>query len=565
MLKINTALDKCRHLRDMQRWQRCTHTKSSASDVKSEENFFKWQKPLGQFTGIRIYNHQLRSKVPLVLRNPQMVTWYTCGPTVYDSTHLGHASTYVKVDIIQRILRDYFKLNLVTAMNITDVDDKIIKRSKECNRSMLELTRAYTSEFQLDMQRLNVMPPDLLAHVSSNILNIQRFIEQLINSKQAYVAQDKSVYFDVANCKSYGKLTDVSLDDVQPEEQQQLQHKRHPADFALWKAKKEQYDPSWLAPWGGEGRPGWHIECSAIASMCFGSKLDFHAGGLDLRFPHHENEEAQCCAHHEQEQWVNYWLHTGQLHLTGEQQKMSKSLGNTISVTQLLEDYSADEFRMACLLSNYRNAMPYSKELMQTACQTLQKFHNFQADLQAYMQFLKPLKLLDEGALVEQLQHMTAEFDNSLRDDFDTARAIGVLMDQMSSISRCIDDQQPDAEEQPAHCLDLLLAAGNFIQKSMRIFGLSQLGAGIQTQAASADSEGINANALIADILALRSKLREQAVNGNLKNMALLAACDEMRNLLQQHGVKVRDHKQGSSWIYNAGRKIREAAKKVVN
>lgn len=150
---------------------------------------------------------------------------------------------------------------------------------------------------------------------------------------------------------------------------------------------KELDEPSWRSSWGGEGRPGWHIECSAIAGMFFGSKLDFHAGGLDLRFPHHENEEAQCCAHYKTDQWVNYWVHMGQLYVSGEKEKMSKSLGNTVSLSEFLKHYSADEFRMACLLSNYRNSMQYSDQLMQTARQTLRKFINFHADLSAYMQF----------------------------------------------------------------------------------------------------------------------------------------------------------------------------------
>ncbi|KAH8348649.1 hypothetical protein KR084_009459 [Drosophila pseudotakahashii] len=518
-----------------------------ADEAPQTDRTFKWLKPVGQHTGINIYNHGMRQKVPLILRNPQMVTWYTCGPTVYDSAHLGHASTYVKVDILQRILRDYFKINLVTAMNITDVDDKIIKRAQLAGLDWQKMARAYEAEFRQDMLRLNVQPPDVRSHVTTTMPVIIQFIQQLIDEKQAYVTADKSVYFDVSQSQNYGKLLKLDLSDEKPDPV-----KRSSADFALWKARKSGSEPTWAAPWGGEGRPGWHIECSAIAGLFFGRQLDFHAGGLDLRFPHHENEEAQCCARYKTDQWVNYWLHTGQLHMVGDQEKMSKSLGNTISVSELLKKYTADEFRMACLLSNYRNAMPYSDQLMQTARQTLQRFKNFQADLSAYTQFLKPVHLMDEGALKAQLTHTVTEFDSCLRDDFDTARAISVLMDQMSSISRCINEQQVDAHEEPAYCMDLLLAAGNFINRAIVSFGVSELieRESLQENRVSSSDRGIDPSLLVDDVLSVRGRMRENATSGDVKNSQLLAACDELRNLLQQHGIQVRDHKKGSSWVF---------------
>ncbi|KAH8250736.1 hypothetical protein KR038_001471, partial [Drosophila bunnanda] len=522
----------------------------SFSDDEQSRNqqAFKWRKPLGQYSGINIYNHAMRQKVPLVLRNPQMVTWYTCGPTVYDSAHLGHASTYVKVDILQRILRDHFKINLVTAMNITDVDDKIINRARLSGIDWLKMARAYESEFRQDMLRLNVQPPDVRCHVTTTMPSIVQFIQELIKDEKAYVTPDKSVYFDVSKSQHYGKLQRLG----QSEEEKTDPAKKNSSDFALWKSRQaSSNEPTWAAPWGGEGRPGWHIECSAIAGLFFGSQLDFHAGGLDLRFPHHENEEAQCCARYKTDQWVNYWIHTGQLSMVGDKDKMSKSLGNTISVSEMLKEYSADEFRMACLLSNYRNAMPYSEQLMMTARQTLQRFKNFQADLSAYTQFLKPIHLLDEGALKAQLAHTVNEFDSSLRDDFDTARAISILIDQMSSISRCINEQHVNAENEPAFCIDLLLAAGNFINRAMVTFGVSEL---VQRESLqekiSSQAHGIDSSLLVDDVLTIRGRMREKATSGEVKNSQLLAACDELRNLLQQHGIQVRDHKQGSSWVF---------------
>ncbi|KAH8402237.1 hypothetical protein KR009_010624, partial [Drosophila setifemur] len=523
-----------------------TCIRNLADDAPLKDGPCTWRRPEGQNTGIHIYNHSLRRKVPLILRNPQMATWYTCGPTVYDSAHLGHASTYVKVDIVQRILRDYFKINLVTAMNITDVDDKIIKRAALSRQNWLNMARTYETEFRQDMLRLNVKAPDVRSHVTTTMPSIILFIQELIAGGHAYVTKDKSVYFDVSKSQNYGKLMKLNL-----AEEKSKTDKRNSEDFALWKARKDDKEPSWQVPWGGEGRPGWHIECSAIAGLFFGRTLDFHAGGLDLRFPHHENEEAQCCARYKTDQWVNYWLHTGQLHMIGDLNKMSKSLGNTISVAEMLKTYTADEFRMACLLSNYRNAMPYGDELMQTARQTLQRFKNFQADLSAYTQFLKPVHLLDEGALKAQLTHTVTQFDDSLRDDFDTARAISVIMDQMSSISRCINEQQVDAQEEPAYCMDLLLAAGNFINRAMVTFGVSELAPGesLKDKIAS-PMHSIDPSLLVDDVLSVRGRMRQQATSGTQRNSQLLSACDELRTLLQHHGIQVRDHKQGSSWVF---------------
>ncbi|EDW31680.1 GL10829 [Drosophila persimilis] len=530
-------------------WRNFQSCRRNFSESPTEPPPYHWHKPMGQHTDIRIYNNGMRRKVPLILRNPNMVTWYTCGPTVYDSAHLGHASTYVKVDIIQRILRNYFNINLVTAMNITDVDDKIIRKARDSGCDWLGMARTYEAEFKQDMLRLNVQPPDIRTHVTSNMPAIVQFIEELINDSHAYVTEDNSVYFDVSKYPHYGKLQRLGMS---TEEKSDL-FKQNSADFALWKAKKEADEPSWAAPWGGEGRPGWHIECSAIAGFFFGHKLDFHAGGLDLRFPHHENEEAQCCVRYQTDQWVNYWMHTGQLYIAGDEQKMSKSLGNTISISEMLQSYTSDEFRMACLLSNYRNAMPYSEQLMLTARQTLQRFKNFQADLSAYTQFLKPIRKLDEGALKAQIAHMVTEFDSSLRDDFDTARGVSVLIDQMTSISRCINEQQVDAEEEPAYCLDLLTAAGNYINRAMLTFGITKL---TETESLSQEiplptaGGAVDPALLIADILAIRGKLRREAISGQQKNIPLLAACDELRNLLEQHGIQIRDHKEGSSWVY---------------
>ena len=383
-----------------------------------------WTEPKGYETGISIFNCTARKKVPLVLRRKNVATWYACGPTVYDTAHIGHASCYVKQDIVQRILKDYFHINLVTAMNVTNIDDKIIKRSAELNEDWMQLAKRYEMEFWKDLTRLHVREPNLKCRVSDYIDQIIQFIENLIKNQSAYVTDDGSVYFELNRYKKYGKLQNLNL-----EQETKHEVKRSALDFALWKASKSSSEPSWLPSWHTqEGRPGWHIECSAMASHLFGSEIDFHSGGLDLRFPHHENEEAQSCAHHGCEQWVNYWLHTGQLHVEGDASKMSKSLKNTISISEMLEKYSAEQFRMLCLLTNYNNQMEYGKDSMDLATSLWKKLQMFQLESKSYVQGLKPLTNFCSESLYNEVGHTARFIDEALRDNFNTARCIDHIM-----------------------------------------------------------------------------------------------------------------------------------------
>ncbi|MCL4139843.1 UNVERIFIED_CONTAM: hypothetical protein GTU68_046492, partial [Idotea baltica] len=279
------------------------------------------------------------------------VTWYNCGPTVYDSAHIGHALCFVRLDIIKRILQDIFHLNVVQVTGITDVDDKIIARTKELNTCVQTLTQKYEKEFFKDMAKLNVLPPSIAPRVTEHIPQILSFVAKIMEKGLAYDVGQGTVYFDTESYGRYGKL-------VKQNEKEIIQifsdsRKKSIRDFVLWKGAAKDDCITWDSPWG-PGRPGWHIECSAMASRFFGEELDLHSGGIDLLFPHHENEEAQCCAHHTRDQWCNYWIHTGHLHIKGNT-KMSKSLYNTISIQKFLEEHSANTFRLYCLFSHYRN------------------------------------------------------------------------------------------------------------------------------------------------------------------------------------------------------------------
>uniref|UniRef100_A0A0K8V664 cysteine--tRNA ligase n=1 Tax=Bactrocera latifrons TaxID=174628 RepID=A0A0K8V664_BACLA len=509
-----------------------------------------WEKPIsGRDTGIQIYNCITREKVPLILSNDTYATWYTCGPTVYDSTHIGHVSCYVKLDIIQRILRQHFNVNLVTALNITDIDDKIIHRSKESGRDWRELSRFYESEFWSDLAQLNIQEPNIKLRVTEHIPRIVEFIKLIIEKGSAYKGSDGSIYFSVNKCENYGKLQKVNMQ-VEPEES--TNGKKASADFALWKAQKTECEPAWPSPWGA-GRPGWHIECSTLASMVFGQRLDFHAGGLDLRFPHHENEEAQSCAYHSTHQWVNYWLHTGQLHIKGQPLKMSKSLKNTISVGAMLERYTADEFRMACALSNYRNAVDYSDAIMQTSRNTLKRFRTFKADCNAYLCGKKRAAHVDAGEVFSDLQRAQHDIDACYKDDFDTASSIGVLLEQSNAVSRQINAGVNEFENNltTSSCVDAIAAVDNFIQQHLHILGFSSVETP-KTQMLGANNE-FNLDAFVEDLLQSRHLIRVRAVAG--KNKELFGICDELRNCLNQHGITIQDHSQGTSWQFSDSKK----------
>ncbi|XP_011310849.1 cysteine--tRNA ligase, mitochondrial, partial [Fopius arisanus] len=331
-----------------------------------------WVKPVGYETEISVYNPIVKKKVPLILKNYKTATWYLCGPTVYDSAHIGHACSYIRFDIIRRILSNFFSISVLPVMGITNIDDKIILHSQGSSKfsSWHHLSKHYEQEFLSEMSQLNVLPPYLYCRVTDYIPEIINFISNLITKEFAYKSTDSSIYFNTSKCPSYGKLR-------KPDENvNTASTKLSPFDFALWKAAKTN-EPFWDSPWG-PGRPGWHIECSAMASITLGDNIDIHSGGIDLSFPHHENEEAQSCCYHQTSQWVNYWLHSGLLHL--EDNKMSKSLQNTITIKELLENFTANQFRLLCLCTHYRSNIDFSHEAMEKAVALMKKFEYFQSD-----------------------------------------------------------------------------------------------------------------------------------------------------------------------------------------
>lgn len=483
----------------------------------------KWLMPYGNPTGIYIYNCVANQRVPVILNDPHVATWYSCGPTVYDAAHIGHASCYVKLDIIQRILKSFFNMKLVTAMGITDIDDKIIKKGLETNTHFKNIAKQYEHEFWLDLLSLNIEKPLLVTRVSEHITCIENFVKKLIENDMAYITKTGSVYFDTSKFDSYGKLQKMQ-DSGDPSDEE----KRNKMDFAMWKGHKPG-QPSWEVSWG-KGRPGWHIECSAMVSKIFGSQLDFHAGGIDLRFPHHENEEAQSCAFHNTTQWANYWLHVGHLRIKGDT-KMSKSLKNTISIPELLNTYSADTFRMACLMSNYRYSMDYNDEVMKTAEDVLNKFKFFLNEAKNYVNSNDKITHDYEDKMLESLQKLEDANLEALKSDFDTATCINNLLNLVASTNRII--RLGDYYPVP------VILITEYIKNVLIKFGLK-----LQDNT----QENIVSDSLIDSLVEFRHTVRLNALSR--KDKELLTACDIVRDKMKSLKVQINDTKKTPSWVF---------------
>lgn len=516
--------------------------KKSYSDLKTHLTPQRdWIQPTGYDTGIKIYNCVTRDMVPLILPRQNVATWYSCGPTVYNSAHIGHASCYVKLDILQRILKSYFGINLVTAMNITDIDDKIIKRSRELEMDWRALSRMYEKEFWEEMAALDVEEPDFKIRVTENIQEIVAFIEKLVKDDLAYAVQDGSVYFEVEKYKNYGKLQRLSL-----EQNEKPASKKSSLDFALWKAAKSTEEPGFETPWSGGGRPGWHIECSVMATEIFGNQIDFHCGGLDLKFPHHENEEAQSCSFHRADQWVNYWIHTGHLHVQGDTDKMSKSLDNTIGIKEMLEMFPPEVFRVACILSNYRNSVEFGLTSMNNAEAVLKKILSFFADTNAYTNGSKPKVKFDSNRIYEKVSQTKVNVDLALRDDFDTAKVMTHLLDLSSFLLKIVNNPDTSSVEDITYTLSpaAVQVASNYVFMTLNQFGLN-----FTKDYRKDNSELVNIEEILESIVTLRSGIREAAIS--TKSKELFVVCDKIRDCLKENGIELKDHgKTSSTWNF---------------
>lgn len=514
----------------------------------------KWIKPTGYDTGLTTYNSLTKQREPLILAQEGIATWYSCGPTVYDHAHLGHACSYVRFDILQRILTKIFGITVIHAMVITDIDDKIIRRSMEENMSPTVLARIYEEDFKNDMLALKVLPPAVYLRVTENVPQIVAYIERIIKNGHAYATKQGDVYFDIQSIRDrYGKLTGSS--DTATEPSKGDTEKRDARDFALWKSSKPK-EPFWESPWGN-GRPGWHIECSTVSSSVFGSQLDIHSGGIDLAFPHHENEIAQCEAYHQCDQWGNYFLHSGHLHLKGSAEKMSKSLKNYITIKDFLKVYSANEFRMFCLLTKYRSAIDYSDASMVEARSTLATIASFTHDAQAYMKGQLQCQAVPEGALFERLEETKTSVRTALADDFDTPRAVSAIMNLVHDGNRHLKPiTKPDGSPRSPAIFGAMLS---YVREVFEVLGVDLLD---RKETQSEYSSGTLEN-VVEQLARFRSEVRAFALlpmetppgesaparqKPRPDRKPLLHACDVLRKDLAHLGVHIKDRGTNSTW-----------------
>jgi len=452
---------------------------------------------------LRLTNTLTREKEIFEPRDPERITLYVCGPTVYNLAHIGNARPVVVFDMLYRVLRALYP-QVIYARNITDIDDKIIAAARERKEGIEAVTQEFTEKYREDMAKLNTLPPDLEPRATDNIDPMQSLITQLIERGHAYAA-DGHVLFDVTSMSSYGALSGRNLDDMLAGARVEVaSYKRSPGDFVLWKPSSQD-EPGWQSPWGW-GRPGWHLECSAMIRAHLGDAIDIHGGGRDLIFPHHENERAQSCCGYGGD-FVRYWLHNAYVDMDGE--KMSKSLGNVRTVRELLGLYSGEVLRFALLSTHYRSPLNFSGELLDNAKTALNSFYQAlrnSADIEA--EHIRP--------------EDTAAF-TALLDDLNTPKAIAALHSSCKALNKA------DAK-MAATFKGELLAMGHM----MGLLGNDPE----QWFTDSASSSGPTAED-IEHRLAARLEARARKD---------FAAADAVRDELQAQGIELEDGPEGTTW-----------------
>ena len=376
---------------------------------------------------IKVYNTLSGKKEIFEPVEPNRVRMYVCGPTVYDSSHIGHARSVVVFDVIARYLK-IKEFELIYVRNFTDIDDKIINRAKELGVTTQEISEKYIREFHMDMKALNVELPTIEPKATEHIKEIIKLVEVLIKKGSAYQV-DGDVYFSVESFKDYGKLSGRKIEDMMAGARIKIDNrKRSPFDFALWKSSKPD-EPFWDSPWG-KGRPGWHIECSAMSMKYFGSTFDIHGGGKDLIFPHHENEIAQSEAASEK-LFVKYWIHNGFVNINHE--KMSKSLGNFLMIKDIIKTYHPEAIRLFLLSKHYRSPIDFTDKALNEAVSGLDKIYSLLDRIE------KNIEITTDCREIKESGDVWKRFTVAMDDDFNSARGIGVLFEAVREANRLID------------------------------------------------------------------------------------------------------------------------------
>ncbi|WP_345332200.1 cysteine--tRNA ligase [Ferrimonas pelagia] len=456
---------------------------------------------------LQIYNTLTRQKEQFKPIVPGKVGMYVCGVTTYDLCHVGHARTYVAFDTVVRFLRSQ-GMEVTYVRNITDVEDKIINRANDNGECWSELVARNVALMHEDFDALGLLRPDIEPTVSGHMDEIIAIIAKLVEKGHAYATEAGDVWFEVKSFADYGKLSRQDLEQLQSGARVDIdESKRNPMDFALWKSAKPG-EPSWTSPWG-EGRPGWHIECSAMSGKHLGEVFDIHGGGSDLMFPHHENEVAQSCCAHDND-YVNYWMHSGMVQINKE--KMSKSLGNFFTIREVLKQYQAESVRYFLLSSHYRSQLNYSTDNLDQAHSALERLYT-------------ALRGVTPAQQVDMDNDYVKRFNAAMNDDINTAEALPVLFD----LARELNITKEDGEsELAAQLAGLMITLGDIL--------------GLLGQAPEAFLQGGGDDEEVAQIEAWIAQRNQARADKNWP------AADEARDALNALGVILEDGAGGTTW-----------------
>jgi cysteinyl-tRNA synthetase len=462
---------------------------------------------------MKIFNSLKREKQEFIPIKPGEISMYVCGPTVYNFFHIGNGRTFIVFDTIRKYL-EYrgFKVNFV--QNFTDIDDKMINKANEEGITVRELGDKFIEEYYKDADNLNIKRATVNPRATEFMVEIVEFVNELVNKGFAYEI-DGDVYFSTKRFNAYGKLSGQNIDDLQAGSRINVdERKNDPMDFALWKSAKPG-EPAWESPWG-QGRPGWHIECSCMASKLLGDTIDIHAGGSDLIFPHHENEVAQSEAK-TGKPFAHYWMHAAFLNI--DNQKMSKSLNNFLTAREILEQYDAEIIRFLMLSAHYRTQLNFNKEMMESAAASMERLYNAVANLENLLGEVSAEAMKEEeNKYLEILDSFRAKYIEKMDDDFNTADAISVIFDLIRDLNIKVTIES--SKQLIEKCLDLIKELGaplGILQKSTRV---------------SLEEE-------VEQLIAARQQARKD------KDFAL---SDKIRDDLKARGIVLEDTPQGVRW-----------------
>lgn len=462
---------------------------------------------------MKLYNTLTRKKEEFIPLEEGKVKMYVCGPTVYNYIHIGNARPFIMFDTLRRYLQ-YKGYDVTFVQNFTDVDDKIIKRGHEEGISPEEVANKYIDEYFVDADGLGINRADVHPRVTDNIQQIIDFVKDLEDKGYAYEVNG-DVYFDTKKFEGYGKLSKQNQDELEAGARIEVNdQKRHPMDFVLWKSKKEG-EPGWNSPWG-EGRPGWHIECSVMSNRYLGESIDIHGGGQDLAFPHHENEIAQSEAR-SGKTFSNYWIHNGYININNE--KMSKSKGNFFTVRDISKQYDLEIVRFFMLSAHYRNPVNFSDEMLNQAKAGLERLYNAKEKLEFTISNLSESSIKDEEkGLVNELESYKTKFINAMEDDLNTADAVSAIFELSKFINTNVNETS--SLEFAKMCLDKfneLTGVLNIVNKK-------------------------NDDILDKDIEELIQKRADAKKNRDFK------LADDIRQELLDKGIVLEDTRQGTKW-----------------